>query len=113
MPLRDHFHSPLDDLTSWEGFHGGWPMMIVLSLYKKLPTGYIAEPNVHIGTPLAMAIETDLPTSVEYEVRVYDTKRGRRLVAAVEIVSPANKDRPDTRGIFVAKVPPCYVSASR
>jgi hypothetical protein len=29
MPLRDHFRPPLDDLTSWEGFHGGWPMMIV------------------------------------------------------------------------------------
>ncbi len=22
MPLRDHFRPPLDDLTSWEGFHG-------------------------------------------------------------------------------------------
>jgi hypothetical protein len=29
---------------------------------------------------------------------------GRRLVAAVEIVSPANKDRPDTRELFVGKV---------
>jgi hypothetical protein len=36
-------------------------------------------------------------------VRVYDTKRGRRLVAAVEIVSPANKDRPEHRHAFVAK----------
>jgi hypothetical protein len=36
-------------------------------------------------------------------VRVYDTKRHRRLVAAVEIVSPANKDRPEHRRVFVAK----------
>ena len=36
-------------------------------------------------------------------MRVYDTKRGRRLVAAVEIVSPANKDRPEHRHAFVAK----------
>ena len=39
----------------------------------------------------------------EYEVRVYDSARGRRLVAAIEIVSPANKDRPDHRRAFVAK----------
>jgi len=39
----------------------------------------------------------------EYEVRVFDTNRGRRLVAAVEIVSPSNKDRPESRRVFVAK----------
>jgi hypothetical protein len=38
-----------------------------------------------------------------YEVRVYDLHRARQLVAAVEIVSPSNKDRPDSRGAFVAK----------
>ncbi len=38
-----------------------------------------------------------------YEVRIYDMKRGRRLVAAVEIVSPSNKDRPESRRGFVAK----------
>ena len=38
----------------------------------------------------------------EYEVRVYDTK-GRRLVAAIEIISPSNKDRPASRSQFVAK----------
>jgi hypothetical protein len=36
-------------------------------------------------------------------VRVYDTRRSRRLVAAVEIASPANKDRPEHRRAFVAK----------
>ena len=39
----------------------------------------------------------------EYEVRIYDAKRGRHLVAAIEIVSPANKDRPEHRNVFVAK----------
>jgi len=47
-----------------------------------------------------LAVATDLD---EYEVRVHDTRRGRRLVAAVEIVSPANKDRPEHRRAFVAK----------
>jgi hypothetical protein len=50
-----------------------------------------------------LAVATDLPAVDEYEVRVYDSKRGRRLVAAVEIVSPANKDRPEHRRAFVAK----------
>jgi hypothetical protein len=50
-----------------------------------------------------LAVATDLPDVDEYEVRVYDTKAGRRLVAAVEIVSPANKDRPEHRRAFIAK----------
>ena len=37
-------------------------------------------------------------------MRVYDAERGRRLVAAIEIVSPSNKDRPESRRAFVAKV---------
>ena len=50
MPLRDHFRPPLDDLTSWEGFHGQWPAMIVQQLNAKLPRGYVAEPRVHLGS---------------------------------------------------------------
>jgi hypothetical protein len=140
MPLRDHFHSPLDDVTSWEGFHGGWPMMIVLELTRNLPAQYVAAPRVHLGalveiviaafendtavsppwqggdeseggvatalwvpTKPTMVRSTDLPDASEYEVRVYDATRGRRLVAAIEIVSPSNKDRPEHRRIFAAK----------
>lgn len=40
-----------------------------------------------------LLLETDELTPPEYEVRVYDESMGRRLVAAVEIVSPRNKDR--------------------
>jgi hypothetical protein len=50
-----------------------------------------------------LAIATDLFSPDEYEIRVFDTKRACRLVAAVEIVSPANKDRPEHRQAFVAK----------
>jgi hypothetical protein len=102
MPLRDHYRPPLDDLRSWEGFHGQWPAMIVLALARKLPRRYVAAPRVHPGSS-TLALATDLPDLDEYEVRVYDSKRGRRLVAAFEIVSPANKDRPEHRRAFVAK----------
>ena len=50
-----------------------------------------------------LAVATDPPALDAYEVRVYDVKSGRRLVAAVEIVSPANKDRPEHRRAFIAK----------
>ncbi len=137
MPLRDHFRPPLDDVASWEEFHGGWPMEIVRSLFRLLPPGYVAAPRVHHGAFIEVdvatfekgeptqrwtaenggdtatavwappqptrAVETDLPDTDEYEVRVYDARRGRRHVAAIEIVSPANKDRPEHRRAFVAK----------
>jgi hypothetical protein len=51
-----------------------------------------------------LTLETDLPDQDEYEVRVYDTRHERRLVAAIELVSPGNKDRPETRRTFVGKV---------
>ena len=139
MPLRDHFRSPLVDRRSWDGLHGGWPMMIVAGLDRRLPERYVAEPQVHLGSSFeidvatydegqtdpapavetdggggvatavwappqpTLAVATDLSDLDEYAVRVYDTKAGRRLVAAVELVSPANKDRPEHRRAFVAK----------
>ncbi len=140
MPLRDHFRPPLDNMRHWEGLHGGWPMMIVASLRRRLPRRYFAEPQIHSGASaeidvttfekededvlasgggngndggIAMAVwapprptltvATDLPAQDVYEVRVYDEKRHCRLVAAVEIVSPANKDWPEHRRAFAAK----------
>jgi hypothetical protein len=44
-----------------------------------------------------------LPAQDVFEVRVYDERRGRRLVAAVELVSPRNKDRSERRLAFAAK----------
>jgi hypothetical protein len=39
----------------------------------------------------------------DFEVQVYSTATGPRLVAAIELVSPGNKDRDETRRAFVAK----------
>lgn len=55
------------------------------------------------GGPAVLALETELPEEYEYEVRIFDHQRRRELVAAIELVSPANKDRPQTREAFVAK----------
>ena len=45
----------------------------------------------------------ELTKPYEYEVLLYDEKRGRALVAAIEFVSPGNKDRPESRRAFAAK----------
>ena len=50
MPLRDHFRSPVGKQASWEGFYATWPTCIVQQLRKLLPTGFVAEPRVHLGT---------------------------------------------------------------
>jgi hypothetical protein len=113
MPLRDHFRPPVSKKASWEGFHGMWPASIVQQLRKQLPPGYVAEPRVHLGTLMEIdagaleshevAVETDPPDEYEYEVRIFDLERERTLVAAIELVSPANKDRAESRQAFVAK----------
>ena len=135
MPLRDHFHSPVNDKHRWDAVHGGWPMEIVRTLFDLLPAGFVAEPRVYHGAPFEVDIATiedddrpaaaadlnhggtatitahdptltvsaDLSELDEYEVLVYDTERERRLVAAIEIVSPSNKDRPAHRQAFAVK----------
>lgn len=51
-----------------------------------------------------LTLEPRLPNQDVYEVRIYDSRRHRRLVAAIDIVSPSNKDRLESRSTFVAKV---------
>ncbi len=50
-----------------------------------------------------LLLDTDELTPPEYEVRVYDQRYTRRLVAVIEIVSPRNKDRAVARDAFVSK----------
>jgi len=50
-----------------------------------------------------LAVDVDPTEQYAYEVLVFDESRARLLVAAVELVSPGNKDRPETRREFVAK----------
>jgi Protein of unknown function (DUF4058) len=48
-------------------------------------------------------IELEIPKPDEYEVRILDADDDERLVAVIELVSPSNKDRPESRRAFVAK----------
>ena len=44
------------------------------------------------------------PTRTSTRCRIHDAQHGRRLVAAIEIISPSNKDRPESRRAFAARV---------
>ena len=50
-----------------------------------------------------LTVDVDFPDQYVYEVLIFDQTRDRRLVAAVEIVSPANKDRAESRQLFITK----------
>ena len=67
-------------------------------------------PNTHSGgaatalwAPPMAELETDMADFDEFEVRIYEGDDHERLVAAIELISPANKDRPDHRNQFVTK----------
>lgn len=58
-------------------------------------------PEVYAPPAPAMSIGVVFQDAIE--VRVYDQARDRRVVAVIELVSPANKDRPDERETFALK----------
>lgn len=130
MPLRDHFHPPLSQQRHWHAFHNGWAASLAAALNERLPREYFAEPNVQFGIEIDVATfeegrapkGTDGAESLQLwappqpvhtiplpmvedtvEVAVYSMEAGPVLVAAIELVSPANKDRQDHRDAFVAK----------
>lgn len=55
------------------------------------------------ATQPTLMVETELADFDEYEVRIYDATRHRRLVAAIELISLSNKDRAAHRAQFVSK----------
>lgn len=128
MPLRDHFYPPLGDDGLWTGIHGGWATLVAFALNQAMPPGYRAVPLLRFGIEIDVATLGDAPrpaangttarptwtpsapvlTAVVPEttdaVAVHVYRIGtRRLVAAIEFVSPANKDRPTARTAFVGK----------
>lgn len=131
MPLLDHFHPPLSVDRPWEGVHSAWATVIAQHLNDTLlPKEFVALPHVRLGTAVEIDVAAfqqrqpaAVPTSPQawapvkpawsvpvewderdvFEVRVYRQEGGPRLVGAVELVSPANKDRPGHRQTFAGK----------
>ena len=129
MSLLDHFHPPLSQRRHWHAFHNAWATYISEDLNQHLPQGYFAESNVQFGIEIDVAAfeESDdsdpveikskylwrppepiqtIPLEIEtdiLEVSIFSSIAGPVLVGAVELISPANKDRASHRDTFVSK----------
>jgi hypothetical protein len=127
MPLLDHFHPPLSERRHWHSFHNSWATYLSSQLNALLPPGYFAEANVQFGVEIDVAAlqepgasgEPTAPTGwvapppqsshplelsgVVVEVGIFSQSGGPRLAGAIELVSPANKDRPAHREAFISK----------
>jgi hypothetical protein len=124
MVLLDHFRPPLSSRRHWHAFHNAWATYLATDLNQKLPEGFFAEPNVQFGIEIDVAAfeeESILPLTSAWqpsapqqkilfcpaeaivEVNILSDAAGPTLKSAIELVSPANKDRPEHRQAFVAK----------
>src|SRR5919201_1681795 len=128
MPLLEHFHPPLSVTHPWKGFHSAWANSITNGLNEVLPEGYYAIPEVPLGDQVEIDVATlenaapggvvtavwapprpRLAAPVDFSrvqgvaVHVFEDQGGPQLRAAIELVSPANKDRPRSRLTFAAK----------
>jgi hypothetical protein len=133
MPLFDHFHPPLSQRRHWQNIHSAWANALRDQLNDGLlPPRFFAEVQIAVGTQLEIDVATYeegngeadaesggvavwapprppqtaiLPAAPPevFEVRVYNEEEGPRLMAAAELVSPANKDRPASRHVFSVK----------
>jgi len=120
----DHFHPPLYPQRQWHSFHHAWAAVLAADLNERLPEFCYAEPNIQFGIEIDVATwdqggaqlgqstyeapspDRELNFSVmtdSIEVQIFQPERRARLAAAIELVSPANKDRPAQRDAFVAK----------
>ncbi len=128
MTLLDHFRSPLSSRRHWHSFHNAWATYLAEDLNQRLPQGYFAESNVQFGIEIDVAAFEEEPFSVgntvntdwqpspptqvvpfesalveQVEVGIFSSDQSTKLIGAIEIVSPANKDRLSQREVFVTK----------
>jgi hypothetical protein len=128
MPLLDHFSPPLDTQRFWHSFHNVWAGAIAAHLNEQLPPNYFAAPNVQFGIEIDVAAFEEAGSAVSVaevgstwsipepvqtipfvtttdivEIQIFCTRGGPQLVGAIELVSPAKKDRPASREAFTAK----------
>lgn len=123
--LLDHFRPPLSERRHWHAFHNAWSTYIASALNEHLPEGYFAEPHVQFGIEFDVAAfeEAQVTTGDETgwaapaptqtlpltivadvaEVLIFAKEGGPVLAGAIELVSPANKDRALSRDAFVSK----------
>lgn len=129
MPLLDHFRPPLL-YPPWTSVPGAWATTLAGRLNRGgMPARLNAVPLAKLGggveidvaavrefdaewpgprtgwsPPSARAVaELEAPGGDTFEVQVFYDDGERTLVAAVELVSPGNKDRPSAIAAFASK----------
>ena len=126
MPLLDHVRPPINEQIGWSSFHANWATRLADQITALLPEGFRAEESTHpsgsrevdvasyrdpgVDDPLRSTwqpIETERTVPLTFpdafEVRIFRVTGGRTLVAAIELISPGNKDRPSERKAFASK----------
>ncbi len=131
MPLLDHFREPASEDYPWTSHNTLWVAEIVGALNHSLPHDrYRAFANCHLSSDIAadvaefeltpreargnggIAVASFTASAMQtmpaifpddIEIHVADARNRRRLVAVIEIVSPANKKEKPERDAFVAK----------
>jgi hypothetical protein len=68
-----------------------------------LAVATVSETTLWMATQPTLTVPADWSTVESFEVRVYDERRQRELVAVIELVSPSNKHGPTSRRNFVNK----------
>ena len=66
-------------------------------------SGVAVAPKVWTPPKPTLSVKGTWSAVADYEVKIYDQSRALELVAAIEIVSPSNKNRPRHRRLFAGK----------
>jgi hypothetical protein len=132
MPLLDHFRPPVYPRHRWGSFHSNWATRIADALNESLPEEFLAEEFTFTANGLEIDVATyeekadtagaagstavltwkpeTAPRTMplvfpdHFEIRVIERVGGMKLVAAIELVSPGNKDRAEECRYFAHKV---------
>jgi hypothetical protein len=70
---------------------------------EDLPNGSAGSVALQTWAPPVATLTMPAVFPDDIEVQVFDTREGLQLVAVVELISPANLDRPEARRAFAAK----------
>src|SRR5690348_672530 len=126
MPLHDW-----SQVSGWEGMHLLWMSELLRYLKARLPAGFRAylgsgpavairapslRPDVAVrahepsvaqtsghGSPVAPEPDVELAVASLDPAPALFVERDNRLVSAVELVSPRNKDRPVARSTYLSR----------
>lgn len=133
MPVMDHCRTAARAEAPWGEFHAMWISNLLRSLNRKwLPPEFTARPEKSLGAEIRIDVgvvrepaaaygseaegagcigdylpgppDATVPGAISPHARLLIRNGSGRLVGAIELVSPANKDRSAARDGFAARI---------